>query len=100
MFENVFKCFKEKEIVFECMEWFKDCFVDEGFFSAYGARFLRRVIMRLFEDNFFEKMFMGEILEGLLCIMDVNVEGEIMVLIGDGRELKVGSAIGGSVGIA
>ena len=100
MLENVFKRLKEKEIVLECTERFKDRLVDEGFSPAYGARPLRRAIMRLLEDNLSEKMLTGEISEGSSCIMDVNAEGEITVLTGDGRELKAGSAIGGPAGIA
>ena len=100
MLENVFKRLKEKEIVLECTERFQDRLVDEGFSPAYGARPLRRAIMRLLEDNLSEKMLTGEISEGSSCIMDVNAEGEITVLTGDGRELKAGSAIGGPAGIA
>ena len=100
MLENVFKRLKEKDIVLECTERFKDRLVDEGFSPAYGARPLRRAIMRLLEDNLSEKMLTGEISEGSSCIMDVNAEGEITVLTGDGRELKAGSAIGGPAGIA
>ena len=96
MLENVFKRLKEKDIVLECTERFKDRLVDEGFSPAYGARPLRRAIMRLLEDNLSEKMLTGEISEGSSCIMDVNAEGEITVLTGDGRELKAGSAIGWS----
>ena len=100
MLENVFKRLREKEITLECTERFKDRLVDEGFSPAYGARPLRRAIMRLLEDNLSEKMLTGEISEGSSCIMDVNAEGEITVLTGDGRELKAGSAIGGPAGIA
>jgi len=100
MLENVFKRLKEKDIVLECTERFKDRLVDEGFSPAYGARPLRRAIMRLLEDNLSEKMLTGEISEGSSAIMDVNAEGEITVLTGDGRELKAGSAIGGPAGIA
>jgi ATP-dependent Clp protease ATP-binding subunit ClpC len=100
MLDGVFKRLKEKDITLECTERFKDRLVDEGFSPAYGARPLRRAIMRLLEDNLSEKMLTGEISEGSSCIMDVNAEGEITVLTGDGRELKAGSAIGGPAGIA
>lgn len=101
MLDNVFKRLKEKEITLECTERFKDRLVDEGFSTTYGARPLRRAIMRLLEDNLSEKMLTGEIGEGSSCIMDVNAEGEITVLTSDGRELKAGSAVvGGPAGIA
>jgi len=101
MLDNVFKRLKEKDITLECTERFKDRLVDEGFSPTYGARPLRRAIMRLLEDNLSEKMLTGEIGEGSSCIMDVNSEGEITVLTSDGRELKAGSAVfGGPAGIA
>jgi ATP-dependent Clp protease ATP-binding subunit ClpC len=100
MLENVFKRLKEKDITLECTERFKDRLVDEGFSPAYGARPLRRAIMRLLEDNLSEKMLTGEISEGSSCIMDVNAEGMITVLTGDGKELSAGSAYQGAAGIS
>lgn len=100
MLENVFKRLKEKDITLECTERFKDRLVDEGFSPAYGARPLRRAIMRLLEDNLSEKMLTGEISEGSSCIMDVNAEGMITVLTGDGKELSAGSAYTGAAGIS
>ena len=46
---------------------------------------LRRAIMRLLEDNLAEKMLTGDISEGWSTIMDVNTEGEIIVMTGDDK---------------
>jgi ATP-dependent Clp protease ATP-binding subunit ClpC len=78
---------------------FKDRLVDEGFNPTYGARPLRRAVMRLLEDNLAEKMLNGDIGEGSSCIMDVNADGEITVLTGDGATLSAGMVRGES-GIA
>jgi ATP-dependent Clp protease ATP-binding subunit ClpC len=47
---EVFKRLTEKEITLEVTDAFKERLVDEGFNPAYGARPLRRAIMRLLED--------------------------------------------------
>ena len=77
MLEQVFKRLKEKEITLDVTDRFKDRLVDEGFNPTYGARPLRRAVMRLLEDNLAEKMLNGDIGEGSSCIMDVNAAGEI-----------------------
>ncbi len=41
--------------------------------------------MRLLKDNLAEKMLTGDIAEGTSAIMDVNTEGEIVVMTGDGK---------------
>ncbi len=57
--------------------------VDEGFNPTYGARPLRRAIMRLIEDCLAERILMGDIKEGDVVIMDVDPDGSIAVLAGD-----------------
>merc|ERR1719398_477266 len=82
MLRDVFKRTEEKEIHLDVTERFKDRLVDEGFNPAYGARPLRRAIMRLMEDGLAEKMLAGDIREGDSVIMDVDTEGNITVLNG------------------
>lgn len=57
--------------------------VDEGFNPSYGARPLRRAIMRLIEDCLAERILSGDIKEGDVVIMDVDPDGAIAVLAGD-----------------
>jgi ATP-dependent Clp protease ATP-binding subunit ClpC len=99
MLDQVFKRLKEKDITLDVTDRFKDRLVDEGFNPTYGARPLRRAVMRLLEDNLAEKMLNGDIGEGSSCIMDVNAAGEITVLTGDGNTLSAGMVRGES-GIA
>jgi ATP-dependent Clp protease ATP-binding subunit ClpC len=82
MLKDVFNRTEEKGIILDVTERFKDRLVDEGFNPAYGARPLRRAIMRLMEDGLAEKMLMGDIREGDSVIMDVDPEGNITVLNG------------------
>ena len=96
MLNNVFKRLKEKEITLDVTDRLKDKVVDEGFSPAFGARPLRRAIMRLLEDNLAEKMLNGDIAEGTSAIMDVNAEGEIIVMTGDGKELSTTAYTGSS----
>ena len=44
--------------------------MDEGYNPAYGARPLRRAIMRLLEDSMAERMLAGDITEGDSVIID------------------------------
>lgn len=57
--------------------------MDEGFNPTYGARPLRRAIMRLIEDCLAERILAGDIKEGDVVIMDVDPDGAIAVLAGD-----------------
>lgn len=81
--QDVFKRAEEKGIKIEVTEKFKDRLVSEGFNPAYGARPLRRAIMRLIEDCLAERILSGEIKEGDVVIMDVDPDGSIAVLAGD-----------------
>ena len=50
--------------------------MEDGFNPSYGARPLRRAIMRLIEDCLAERILTGEIKEGDVVIMDVGEWGE------------------------
>lgn len=84
-FTQVFNRAEEKGIKIEVTERFKDRLVDEGYNPSYGARPLRRAIMRLLEDSLAERMLSGDIKEGDSIIMDVDADGQISVLNGDKR---------------
>lgn len=88
MLKDVFKRMEIKGMHLDVTERFKDRLVDEGYNPSYGARPLRRAIMRLLEDSLAEKMLAGEIAEGDSCIVDVDADGQIVVLNGDGEKLS------------
>lgn len=61
LYVQVFKRAEDKGIKIDVTERFKDRLVDEGYNPAYGARPLRRAIMRLLEDSMAERMLAGDI---------------------------------------
>ncbi|KAL6761273.1 P-loop containing nucleoside triphosphate hydrolase protein [Haematococcus lacustris] len=81
--KDVFKRAAEKGIKIEVTDKFKDRLVDEGFNPTYGARPLRRAVMRLIEDCLAERILTGDIKNGDVVIMDVDPDGSIAVLAGD-----------------
>ncbi|XP_057415994.1 chaperone protein ClpC, chloroplastic-like [Lotus japonicus] len=82
MLKEVFDRLKTKEIDLSVTERFRDRVVEEGYDPSYGARPLRRAIMRLLEDSMAEKMLAGEIKEGDSVIIDADSDGKVIVLNG------------------
>ena len=72
----------EQGITLEVTERFKDHLVKEGYDPSYGARPLRRAIMRLLEDSLAEAMLSGQVNEGDRAIVDVDDQGQVKVLPG------------------
>lgn len=97
MLKEVFARALEKGITLDVTERFKDRLVEEGFNPSYGARPLRRAIMRLVEDAMAERILGGDIKEGDSIIMDVDANGEITLLNGD---KKMTATIAAASGIA
>merc|ERR1712170_197748 len=83
MLNDVMKRALEKEIKLEVTDRFKDRLVEDGFNPSFGARPLRRAIIRLVEDSIAEKILAGEVEEGDSIILDVDEEGRVNVLNGD-----------------
>jgi ATP-dependent Clp protease ATP-binding subunit ClpC len=77
---EVFKRLLEKEISLDVTERFKDRLVEEGYNPSYGARPLRRAIMRLLEDVLAEEILSGKVKEGNAITVDVNEDGQVVVL--------------------
>jgi len=70
----------EQGIVLKVTERFKDHLVKEGYDPSYGARPLRRAIMRLLEDSLAEAMLSGQVGNGYTAIVDVDENGKVKVL--------------------
>jgi ATP-dependent Clp protease ATP-binding subunit ClpC len=87
LLKEVFGRLMEQGIVLEVTERFKDRLVEEGYNPSYGARPLRRAIMRLLEDSLAEEILSGRIKDGDTAIVDVNDDGQVQVLQGEKREL-------------
>jgi ATP-dependent Clp protease ATP-binding subunit ClpC len=83
MLKEVFSRLGERSITLEVTEKFKDRLVEEGYNPSYGARPLRRAIMRLLEDSLAEEILSGRIKEGDIALVDVNEDGQVTVAPGD-----------------
>jgi len=61
--------------------------IDEGYNPMYGARPLRRAVMRLLEDTLSEEFLSEKIKEGDTAVVDVDNDNKVCVLLGDKLEL-------------
>lgn len=96
-FKKTFGRTKERGIHLRMTDKFKQKVVDEGFNPTYGARPLRRAIMRLVEDELAESFLKEPTREGEHILMDVNADGNVLILRdqpapegeAEGEEMKV-----------
>nr|YP_009300464.1 ATP-dependent Clp protease ATP-binding subunit clpA-like protein [Campylaephora sungminbooi]AKU47383.1 ATP-dependent Clp protease ATP-binding subunit clpA-like protein [Campylaephora sungminbooi]ALN11830.1 ATP-dependent Clp protease ATP-binding subunit clpA-like protein [Campylaephora sungminbooi] len=88
MLKEVFDRIKQQEIDLSVTERFKNRLVDEGYNPSYGARPLRRAVMRLLEDSLAEEVLSNRVQAGDSAVVDVNESGEIKVLIGERLEVS------------
>ncbi|MGB7248884.1 MAG: ATP-dependent Clp protease ATP-binding subunit [Phormidesmis sp.] len=79
LLNEVFKRLEEQGITLEVTDKFKDRLVEEGYNPSYGARPLRRAIMRLLEDSLAEEILSGRIKDGSTAVVDVGEDGKIVV---------------------
>ena len=88
MLKEVFGRLTEKGIVLEVTDRFKDRLITEGYSPSYGARPLRRAIMRLLEDSLAEEILSGRIKDGDTALVDVDENGIVQVSSQQTRELS------------
>ncbi|QOV24746.1 ATP-dependent Clp protease ATP-binding subunit [Anabaenopsis elenkinii] len=87
MLKEVFGRLTEKGITLEVSDRFKDRLIQEGYSPSYGARPLRRAIMRLLEDSLAEEILSGRIKDGDTALVDVDESGNVQVSAEQRREL-------------
>ena len=87
MLKEVFGRLTEKGIVLEVTDRFKERLITEGYSPSYGARPLRRAIMRLLEDSLAEEILSGRIKDGDTALVDVDENGIVQVSSQQTREL-------------
>jgi ATP-dependent Clp protease ATP-binding subunit ClpC len=75
---------KDRDISLDLTQAARELLAERGYDSSMGARPLRRTIQREIEDPLSEKMLFGEIVPGLIVLVDV-VDGE------DGKEFTFAS---------
>lgn len=82
----------ERGITVKVTERFKDLLVKEGYDPSYGARPLRRAMMRLLEDSLAEAMLSGQVNEGDTAVIDVDDDSQVKVLPSKPQELLLSGA--------
>jgi ATP-dependent Clp protease ATP-binding subunit ClpC len=79
MLREVFTRMADKGIHLSVTEAFKERLVEEGYNPSYGARPLRRAVMRLLEDSLAEEFLSGRIGEGDSAQVDVNEDKQVVI---------------------
>jgi ATP-dependent Clp protease ATP-binding subunit ClpC len=79
MLKEVFGRMREKGIQLSVTESFKERLVEEGYNPSYGARPLRRAVMRLLEDSLAEEFLSGRLGEGDQALVDVNEQKQVVI---------------------
>ena len=79
MLKEVFGRMADKGITLTVSEAFKERLVEEGYNPAYGARPLRRAVMRLLEDSLAEEVLSGRIKDGDHAEVDVDDNKKVVV---------------------
>ena len=94
MLKEVFLRIKDKGISLTVSEDFKERLVEEGYNPSYGARPLRRAVMRLLEDSLAEEVLSGRIKDGDKAEVDIDESKKVIVkhLGKDGSKPELASA--------
>ncbi len=72
MLQEVFVRLQDKGIKLNVTDAFKERLVEEGYNPSYGARPLRRAVMRLLEDSLAEEVLSGRIKDGDNALVDID----------------------------
>ncbi|MGK7939878.1 MAG: ATP-dependent Clp protease ATP-binding subunit [Crocosphaera sp.] len=70
---------EQRQITFTVSDAFKALIVEEGYDPSYGARPLRRAIMRRLEDSLAESILAGNIKDGDSIIVDISSENKVII---------------------
>ena len=79
MLKEVYERMIEKGVALSVTEAFRERLVEEGFSPSYGARPLRRAVVRLLEDSLAEEFLNGTIADGDQVLVDVNEDKKVVV---------------------
>nr|YP_010736025.1 Clp protease ATP binding subunit [Phaeocystis rex]WEL35891.1 Clp protease ATP binding subunit [Phaeocystis rex] len=81
MLKEVFSRIAAKGIQLEVTERFRSYLIDEGYNPTYGARPLRRAIMRLLEDNLAEEVLSEKIKTGDIAVVDIDTDNKVKIFV-------------------
>ena len=81
MLQEVFARLQDKGIKLNVTDAFKERLVEEGYNPSYGARPLRRAVMRLLEDSLAEEVLSGRIKDGDNALVDIDDTKKVTIKI-------------------
>jgi len=81
MLQEVFARLQDKGIKLSVTDAFKERLVEEGYNPSYGARPLRRAVMRLLEDSLAEEVLSGRIKDGDKALVDIDDNKKVTISI-------------------
>ncbi len=79
MLQEVFARLQDKGIKLSVTDSFKERLVEEGYNPSYGARPLRRAVMRLLEDSLAEEVLSGRIKDGDKALVDIDDNKKVTI---------------------
>jgi len=79
MLQEVFTRLQDKGIKLDVTDAFKERLVEEGYNPSYGARPLRRAVMRLLEDSLAEEVLSGRIKDGDKALVDIDENKKVTI---------------------
>ena len=79
MLQEVFARLQDKGIKLNVTDAFKERLVEEGYNPSYGARPLRRAVMRLLEDSLAEEVLSGRIKDGDNALVDIDDNKKVTI---------------------
>jgi len=79
MLQEVFARLQDKGIKLNVTNAFKERLVEEGYNPSYGARPLRRAVMRLLEDSLAEEVLSGRIKDGDKALVDIDDNKKVVI---------------------
>ncbi len=79
MLQEVFARLEDKGIKLNVTDAFKERLVEEGYNPSYGARPLRRAVMRLLEDSLAEEVLSGRIKDGDNALVDIDDNKKVTI---------------------
>jgi len=79
MLQEVFTRLQDKGIKLDVTDAFKERLVEEGYNPSYGARPLRRAVMRLLEDSLAEEVLSGRIKDGDKALVDIDDNKKVTI---------------------
>jgi len=89
LLREVFGRLTEQNITLQVTDAFKERLVEEGYSPTYGARPLRRAIMRLLEDVLAEEILSGRVRDGDTAVVDIDDDGQVKVLPGETEQQEL-----------